>query len=85
MIEHYQVSERRGCKAVSLSRSVCRYKPRPKNDSEIIEALEELVNRHVAIGFWQCFRRLRQAGHPWNHKRVYRVYTALRLNMSSDT
>jgi putative transposase len=79
MIEHYQVSERRGCEVASLSRSVCRYRPHPKDDSAIIETLEELVKRHAAIGFWQCFRRLREAGNGWNHKRVYRVYTAMGL------
>ena len=81
MNEAHGVSIRQGCKAVSLPRSTYRYKPRPKNDDAIIDALNELVDKHPAIGFWQSYHRLRRRGHPWNHKRVYRVYTALGLNI----
>ena len=52
-----------------------------KADEEVIDALHALVEKHPAIGFWQAFHRLRRAGHRWNHKRVYRVYTALGLNI----
>src|SRR5439155_2333869 len=32
-----------------------------------------------------CFVRPRRLGHPWNHKRVHRVYCALRLNLPRRT
>ncbi len=33
-------------------------------------------------GFGLCFLHLRNVkGHPWNHKRVYRIYCALELNL----
>jgi len=62
-----------------LAQSTYRYEVRPE-DEDVIDALNTLVARHPAIGFWQVFHRLRQAGHGWNHKRVYRVYTASHFN-----
>jgi putative transposase len=47
----------------------------------VIDELNTLVAKHPAIGFWQAHYRLRLAGRPWNHKRVYRIYTALGLNI----
>jgi putative transposase len=81
MVEEHGVSHRQACKAVSLPRSSYQYKPKAKDDESIISELQSLVSKHAAIGFWQCFHRLRQKGYTWNHKRVYRVYTAMQLNI----
>ena len=45
------------------------------------DALTALTTKHVAIGYWQCCYRLWNKGHGWNHKRIYRVYTAMKLNI----
>lgn len=81
MHAEHGVSVRRGCEAVGLPRSTYRYERTPRPDEPIIEALGALVERHPSIGFWQAYHRLRLAGHAWNHKRVYRIYTAMRLNI----
>lgn len=81
MHAEHGVSIRQGCEAVGLPRSTYRYERRPKADGPIIAALSVLVEKHPSIGFWQAYHRLRRAGHVWNHKRVYRVYTAMRLNI----
>lgn len=53
-------------------------------DAEIIAALAELVKDRPYRGFWKCFALLRRQGRPWNHKRVYRVYKAMKLNLRRD-
>ena len=78
--QEHRLSERRSCKMVRLARSVFRYKPKPKDDTEIVKALAELVENHSDLGFRKFFDMLRARGEPWNHKRVYRVYKAMKLN-----
>ena len=73
----------RACRSVGLSRAAW-YRPRMdwiKRDHEIIEALLGLSQEKPGLGFWKLFRRLRRQGHRWNHKRVYRVYCQLKLNL----
>jgi putative transposase len=48
-------------------------------------ALLAVVEQHGRWGFWKCFDRLRLDGHAWNHKRVHRIYCALRLNLPRRT
>lgn len=81
MIQEHGVSQRQACKAVSLPRSTQRYEPKPKEDEQVIEQLQELIDKHPAIGFWQSYYRIRRKGFRWNHKKVYRVYTDMKLNI----
>jgi len=64
-----------------MPRATYQYKSQGKDDQPIIDLLAELVEKHPSIGFWKCYHRLRRQGHEWNHKRVYRVYTQMRLNI----
>jgi putative transposase len=64
-----------------MSRTSYQYKAKPKDDTALQTALTGLTSRHVAIGFWQCCYRLWNIGHWWNHKRIYRVYTDMNLNI----
>lgn len=81
MIEEHGVSQRQACKALGMPRSTVQYHPRAKNDTEVIAQLEKLIEKHPAIGFWQSYFRLRRKGFGWNHKKVYRIYTSLKLNI----
>ncbi len=81
MVTEKQVSVRQACRMVSLPRSVMSYQKRPRDDSSLIDALHELVAKHPTIGFWKCYYRLRRKGINCNHKRLYRVYTMLHLNV----
>ena len=75
------LSERRACRLFQLSRSVCRYQPKPRDDAPIQAMLTDLAEQHPRWGFRKMLHRLRHLGHDWNHKRVYRVYCQLRLNL----
>jgi putative transposase len=66
---------------MGISRTTCQYKAKLKDDSELQSVLTSLTTKHAAIGFWQCCYRLWNRGHWWNHKRIYRVYTDMKLNI----
>lgn len=79
---HYRLSLRQACKAVSLPRSTYHYEKQenPVNQ-RVMDNLSALVEKHPSIGFWKSYYRLRRSGHNWNHKRVYRIYTKMKLNI----
>lgn len=81
MITERGLSSRQACKLLGMPRSTFNYKAVVKDDSKVMDTLKELVDKHPAIGFWQSFYRIRRMGYTWNHKRVYRVYTELNLNI----
>jgi putative transposase len=76
-----RVSHRQACKCVGLNRGNYFYQTKRKNDEDVIAELALLTQKHVSIGFWQCYHRLRRKGFTWNHKKVYRIYTAMKLNI----
>ena len=83
LVEEHKRPLSRSCQSVGLSRAAW-YKP-PRNwrerDAELIAALAEQVNEHPSRGFWKCCRQLRKTHKEWNHKRIYRVYKAMNLNL----
>jgi putative transposase len=81
MVTTHKISQRQACKAVSLPGSSSRYTRKPKEDDALINELQLLIDKHPNIGFWQSFYRIRRKGFSWNHKRVYRVYIKLKLNI----
>ncbi|MEO6752921.1 MAG: IS3 family transposase [Chthoniobacteraceae bacterium] len=83
LIEEQKIPVARACKALRCSRSGW-YRPVTVGrlgDEEVVTKLNEVVARHGRWGFWKCFHWLRQRGANWNHKRVLRVYRAMRLNL----
>lgn len=72
---------------MGLSRSAL-YKPKTDwaaKDAPVVDALNEIVAVRARWGFWKCFMRMRKDGRLWNHKRVYRVYCEMKLNMKRRT
>lgn len=50
-------------------------------DEPVIARLNEVISKHGRWGFWKCFHWMRLKGDRWNHKRVLRVYRAMKLNL----
>lgn len=83
LVADHGLSVRHACQVAALSRAAY-YRPPPDRldrDTDVIAALTALVTETPQCGFWMCFDAPRLAGHPWNWKRVYRVYKTLRLNL----
>jgi putative transposase len=81
--------ERRGasialaCRAFGVSETCYRYSPKLRDENdEIADLLTGLTEARKTWGFGLCFLHLRNVkGHQWNHKRVYRIYCELELNL----
>lgn len=85
IISNYKISKRKACKTVNLPRSSYDYIPVIKNDDKYIDKLNQLVEKHVSIGFWQSYHRIRRTGEIVNHKKLYRIYTNMKLNIRRRT
>ena len=78
-MHEYGVPVSRACKLIAIPRSQFYYESK-KDDSEVIEPLQDLAFKHPTYGFRKLFAYLRRGGKLWNHKRVYRIYKLLKLN-----
>lgn len=71
------------CRAFAISETCYRYSPILSDENEeIADWLERLTENKRTWGFGLCFLYLRNVqGYGWNHKRVYRIYCELELNL----
>ena len=71
------------CRAFENSETCYRYSPVLNDENEeIADWLERLTTNKRSWGFGLCFLYLRNVqGYGWNHKRVYRIYCELALNL----
>lgn len=77
------VSVRLACQAFSISETCYRYQAkRSDENAEIADWLMRLTHNQKDWGFGLCFDYLRNVkGYEWNHKRIYRIYVELELNL----
>ena len=82
-VERRGVSIAMACRTFGVSETCFRYSPLLSDENEqIADLLVGLTDARKAWGFGLCFLHLRNVkGHRWNHKRVYRIYCALELNL----
>jgi putative transposase len=71
------------CRTFQVSETCYRYSPVLSDENEeIADWLERLTTNKRSWGFGLCFLYLRNVqGYGWNHKRVYRIYCELELNL----
>ena len=81
LVEERKLTIRQACKIVDVPRSNFSYVPCPDKNEPVRTELKKLIEKHPAIGFWQCYYRLRKMNFNWNHKRIYNVYTHMGLNI----
>ena len=83
LVKDYKLSVKRACEVTNLSRAAWYRRPQKETagDEIIISGLNSLMERWPRWGFWKCFNWLRAQGNMWNHKRVWRVYCAMKLNL----
>ena len=76
-------SIRLACSAFVISETCYRYQSKLSSENETIaDWLIRLTQNQVNWGFGLCFLYLRNVkGFGWNHKRVYRIYRELELNL----
>ena len=82
--ETHKISIRKACGCFGLSYSVMYYKKRIDSQDDLIrEELRLLAEQEHTWGFWTMRYRLKNMGFWWNHKRIYRIYTSMNLNLRS--
>jgi len=82
-VKERSMSVQVGCAAFGISETCYRYQAkRSAENEEIADRLIKLTHNQRNWGFGLCFLYLRNVkGYGWNHKRVYRIYRELELNL----
>ncbi len=82
-VEQREVSIRLACLSFGISETCYRYQAKLSVvNEEIADWLVRLTHNQRNWGFGLCFLYLRNVkGFGWNHKRVYRIYCELELNL----
>lgn len=83
VVEQKGITIRVACEAFRVSESCYRYASKHNAENEeIANWLVRLTDNHRNWGFGLCYLYLRNVKNfSWNHKRVYRIYRELELNL----
>jgi putative transposase len=82
-VQERGVSISLACQVFSVSQTCYRYAPKLNAENEqIADWLIRLTDNNRNWGFGLCYLYLRnRKGFKWNHKRIYRIYKELELNL----
>jgi putative transposase len=83
VVQQRGIAIRLACQVFSVSESCYRYESRQNAENEeIANWLTRLTDNHRNWGFGLCYLYLRNVKNfGWNHKRIYRIYRELELNL----
>jgi len=85
-MDHKQISQRKACRWVGLSRNALAEPAVIKEKDEVLASrIEQLARRHKQWGVLKIYRRLRKQGELVNHKRIRRLYRELGLSLRRKT
>jgi putative transposase len=77
MLEHTQISERRACRLVGLSRDAWRHPPQPDPHTQRLSArIHAVAMERRRFGYRRVHDMLRSEFPGINHKKVFRLYRA---------
>ena len=78
-----RTSIRHACQTFAVSQTCFRYRAKASEENaRIADWLVRLTAAHRDWGFGLCYLYLRNVqGFGWNHKRIYRIYRELELNL----
>ncbi|MVM34023.1 IS3 family transposase [Spirosoma sp. HMF4905] len=86
MVDQKQISQRKACRWVGLSRNAIVEPIIIKDKNKVLASrIEQLARRHKQWGVLKIYRRLRKQGELVNHKRVRRLYRKLGLSLRRTT
>ena len=82
-VEGRRTTVRHACQTFEVSQTCYRYQAKAcEENARIADWLIRLTTAYKDWGFGLCFLHLRNVkGFGWNHKRVYRIYRELELNL----
>lgn len=75
LIDTHQLSERRACKLVGVSRTAYRYHHKTPTDAALRERLKELASKYPRYGYLMLHSLLKNDGLVVNKKHTYRLYS----------
>ena len=80
-IKTRNISERRGCRLISLNRKSCRYEKRQRANCDLIKRLGELAIEYPRFGYRRIHALLKREDFKVNLKCVYRLWKQQNLSL----
>jgi putative transposase len=80
-IKTRNISERRGCRLISLNRKSCRYRHKHKTDNNLVKRVRELAVEYPRFGYRRIHALFRCEGWEVNLKRIYRLWQQENLSL----